>query len=97
MSSKTVPCNLDLSAAQSEQQRMVFRVANLCSGLFRAAGGHISVSYSPALLASRGDCSQAGLLAAAVELRSVLGESPDGRKALNDLGFHPLPECFEGE
>ena len=38
-----------------------------------------------------------GLLAAAIELRNHLAKSSDGRKALRDLGFEPVPQNVEGE
>ena len=88
---------LDVSAATSELQRIVFLMANLCALLFRKSGHHVCHIASPVHIALAGDCTKAGLLAAALEMRSALLQTADGREALGYLGFQPLPENVEGE
>lgn len=78
-------------------QRLVAQMANYCAGLFRAAGSHVSFPLCAVHLAVAGDNSKAGLLAAAMHARDLLLLSPEGRKALSDLGFEPLLEHVEGE
>ncbi len=43
------------------------------------------------------DPTGSSLLAAAVELRELLAQSPQGRQALRDFGFQPFLEHIEGE
>lgn len=97
MSAKTIRDFLDVSTAQSEHQRTVFQVANLCAGLFRQADWHVSVHVSPVRVVQGGDSAKTGLLAAADELRDLLLKLPQGREALRDLGFEPVFEQVEGE
>jgi len=40
---------------------------------------------------------QRGLLAAACDLYDMLAATPEGRQALLDLGFEPLPQHPKGE
>lgn len=72
-------------------------LAALAARWFDAAGSHIAFSCVASDVAREGDCSKAGLLAAAVELRELLAQSPQGRQALRDLGFEPVPKNIEGE
>ena len=97
MSQKTIRTALDVSSAQSEQQKTVFLMANLCSGLFLQGGRHISAPSSAVMLVKGGDSTKTGLLAAAHDLRDLLLKVPSGREALRNLGFEPLLEGLEGE
>lgn len=48
------------------------------------------------LHAKRGEYSR-GALATVVEVYSLIGQTPEGRQAMRDLGFQPLFERVEGE
>lgn len=48
------------------------------------------------LQAKHGDYSR-GVLATVVEVYSLVGQTPEGRRAILDLGFQPLFERVEGE
>lgn len=48
------------------------------------------------LHAKHGDYSR-GVLATVVEVYSLVGQTPEGRQAIRDLGFQPLFERVEGE
>lgn len=78
-------------------QQLVAMVANHCAFLFRSAGSHVSFPLDVLQLAAAGDCSKAGLLAAGMHARDLLASSPEGRKALCDLGFEPVFQHIEGE
>jgi hypothetical protein len=78
-------------------QKLVAQVANHCATLFRAAGFRVSMQVCSLDLALQGDGSKAGMLAAGLDLRDLLMSSPEGRKALRDLGFEPVLEQVEGE
>lgn len=97
MPTKTILCALDLEKAETAQQATVFQIANLCAVLFRNAGSHVSVQHSACQLVRGGDCIGTGVLAAAIEMRTLLLNLPNGRKALRDLGFEPVTEHVEGE
>lgn len=79
------------------QSQMLARFANHCATLFEAAGQHISFEVSSVELAVNGDCTKAGLLAAALDAREVLASTPEGRQALRCLGFEPVAQKVEGE
>ena len=72
-------------------------LADLVARWMELSGVHVSFHLGVADVAALGDTSKAGLLAAALELRDQLGELPQGRQALSDLGFEPVLEHVEGE
>ncbi len=76
---------------------MLEETVALCARLFFAAGSHISAPEKPLDLLLLDDPRKAGVLACALELRSLLLGTEDGRKALRDLGFQPVFEEIEGE
>ncbi|MDR0216197.1 MAG: hypothetical protein LBJ15_19680 [Comamonas sp.] len=75
----------------------VVAVTAMANKLFAAAGSHIAFQATAVDVAREGDTPKAGLLAAALDLRELLAQSPDGRQALRDFGFKPLFEHVEGE
>lgn len=79
------------------QQKLLAMFANHCATLFEAAGQHISFEVSSAELALKGDCTKAGLLAAALDAREVLASTPEGRHALGRLGFEAVAQEVEVE
>lgn len=93
----SVPMRLDLSSANTDDEKFVLAVANQCARLFELSGWHIGFPFRPADVAALGDSVKAGFLLAAVELRDVLVLSDQGRKAIYDLGFQPVLERREGE
>lgn len=86
MSQKTIRTVLDVSSAQSEQQKIVFRMANVCAGLARAAGCQLP-RLTPGQLIAKTDDIQRGTLLAVLEMCDALALSDEGKKALLDLGF----------
>lgn len=48
-------------------------------------------------IAATGDTTQTGIVAACLDIAAALAQCPDGRKALCDFGFEPIPEHVEGE
>lgn len=72
-------------------------LAGLVARWMELAGMHVSFPLAVAEVAAMGDTSKAGLLAAALELRDQLGELPQGRQALSDLGFEPVLQSVEGK
>ena len=72
-------------------------LAALAGRWFEAAGFSIAFPCLPSDIACEGAAASAGFLAAAVELRDLLAQSPQGRQALRDLGFEPVPQNVEGE
>ena len=63
----------------------------------RLAGCSAYHPTAAAQIASLEGTACAGLLAAAVDLRDLVAQSPKGRQALRDLGFQPFLEHVEGE
>lgn len=88
---------LDVSTATSEAERFVLATSNLCARLFLVAGKHICLNFCPCDVAPMGDRMPTGVLLAAVELRTLLAASEQGRQALRDLGFEPVRQDVEGE
>lgn len=64
-------------------------VAACTARWFSAAGSHIAFPACPTDVAMEEGSAKAGFLAAAMELRDLLAQCADGRKALRDLGFEP--------
>jgi hypothetical protein len=75
---------------------LVRATAALAALWFEQAGWHISVPVLATEVAREG-AAAAGILAAAIDLRNLLAQSSDGRKALSDLGFQPVLQQVEGE
>ena len=91
------PCADWPSVRAGDQSALMHALLALANHWFGAAGSHLSFPVPAAEVARRGDSSAAGLLAAAVDLRALLGATPQGREALRDLGFERLLEDFERE
>lgn len=79
------------------EQVAVNRLAALAAELFQRAGSAIVFRHSALDVFAMGATPQMGLLAAAIALRAELASSPQGREALRDLGFEPLPQNVEAE
>lgn len=88
---------LDPASAANEHERLVFETANRCARWFQLSGSLVKVPFQASDLSTLGDSSKAGLRMAAVELRDLLSKTPDGRKALRNLGFEPVFEDVERE
>ena len=85
-----------MAAHSAERAADPKALAMMAAHWFEAAGFHISFTFLPSDLVCCVGAS-GGLLAAAIELRNHLAKSSDGRKALRDLGFEPVPQNVEGE
>jgi hypothetical protein len=72
-------------------------VAAFAGHLMQQGGAHIAAPMGASAVAALGNSPKAGLLAAGLELRALLSESPQGREFLRDLGFEPLLEQVERE
>ena len=55
----------------------------------------VSFQVPASSIAIEGATAKAGLLAAAVDLRALLTQCPQGRKALQDFGFEPFLQNVE--
>lgn len=58
---------------------------------------HIAFQLHATDVAREEGSAKAGLMAAAMDLRELLAQSPDGRQALRDFGFEPFLQNVEGE
>lgn len=87
------------AVAQGEPQAFALAVAALAAFWFSRAGSSIKLPVAAADVALKAteNGPQAGLLAAASDLRALLAQSPQGRQALRDFGFEPVLEHVEGE
>ncbi len=85
------------AVARGDVDALVVAVAVLAADLFAAVDSHISFPLSARDVARLGCTPRAGLLAAAIDLRALLAQSPQGRQALRDFGFEPVLEYVEGE
>ena len=90
-----VPARLPVEG--DEHQQLVAMFANYCATVFDAAGWPVGSHPSPLDLAVQGNCTNAGLLAAAIYARDVLASTPQGREALSRLGFEVVAQQVEGE
>lgn len=88
-----------MASMADSQAPVAADMARLAADLFERAGWAIQIpALRPELdIAAAGDTAKAGMLAAAISLRRVLCQSPDGRQALSDLGFEPVFEHVEGK
>lgn len=88
---------LKIEASHSPNERFVLTVVNLCARLFELGDYAVSFPDAPIKVIATGDSMKSGALLAGMELRDLLAQTPDGRKALRDLGFQPVLEHVEGE
>lgn len=89
---------VDMAAVRAgDRGAIAVAVAASAARWFSMAGSHIAFAHHPSQIACEADTAKAGLLAAAMDLRELLTQSPDGRQALRDFGFEPLLEHVEGE
>lgn len=72
-------------------------LARMSARWFQSAGFHVSDLLQPSQPERLAGTPASGLLAAAIELRSLLASSPEGREALADFGFEPVFQKVEGE
>ncbi len=72
-------------------------IAACAARWFVMADSHIAFHLGPSCVAEKGGSAKAGLLAAAMDLRDLLAQAPDGRQALRDFGFEPVLQNVEGE
>lgn len=72
-------------------------VAAHAAGLFSRADSHIGFPLDAVDVARHGFGVKAGLLAAALDLRTLLAQSPQGRQALRNFGFEPVSQDVERE
>jgi hypothetical protein len=92
------PPPLDMAAVQAgEQGALAVAVAACAARWFSMADSHIAFQHHASHVAREAGSPKAGLLAAAMDLRELLAQSPDGRQALRDLGFEPVLQDVEGE
>lgn len=97
MASRRVPV-VDMAAVNAgDSVATAVALAACASRWFSMAGTHISFRNQPSHVAVLEGTAKAGLLAAAMDLRDLLAQSPDGRQALRDFGFEPLLQNVEGE
>ena len=89
---------VDMEAVRAgESAAMAVATAACAARWFSMAGSHISFRHHASHVAHEEGAAKAGLLSAAMDLRELLAQSPDGRKALADFGFQPVFQHIEGE
>lgn len=89
---------VDLVKVRSgDSEAMVVAAVALAGRLFGLAGSSVAFPHGAADVSREEGSARAGLLAAAMELRDLLAQSPQGRQALRDLGFEPVFHDVEGE
>lgn len=92
MATRHIP-TADLNAVRAgDSQALVVALIALADRWLHLAGSSIAFPVSASEIAAEGGTAKAGLLAAAVELRELVAERPDGLKALGDFGFEPRGE-----
>ena len=88
----------DLAAVRAGDERALIVALLALVQDWHSLSGHSGRHPTTASqIAALGGAAAAGLLAAAVDLRDLVGQSPKGRQALRDLGFQPFLEHVEGE
>ncbi len=86
----------DMAAVRAGEQGALATAVAACAGRwFGMADSHIAFRHHASHVAREAGSPKAGLLAAAMDLRELLAQSPDGRQALRDLGFES-GKCQEG-
>ena len=89
---------VDVAAVRAGKQGAVVLAFAACAARwFSMADSHISFPHHASHVAREAGTAKAGLLAAAMDLRELLTQCPDGRKALRDFGFEPVLQHIEGE
>ncbi len=92
------PPTADMVAVRSgDVSALTVAVAACAARWFSMADSCLAFPSGAADVARKGDSATAGLLAAAIDLRALLAQSPQGRQALRDFGFEPVLEHVEGE
>lgn len=85
------PPVVDMAAMRAGDPAAVSTALAACAARwFQMAGFHIAAPLQPSHVACAADTAKAGLLAAAMDLRELLAQVPDGRQALRDFGFEPV-------
>jgi len=86
------PCSLNVPA-----MALANEVAQLAVNLFDHADSHVGFLVSALHVADLGDSAKGGMLAAAIEMRTLLSQSAEGREALRHFGFEQILEQVERE
>lgn len=89
---------VDLAAIRAGSDRALLDGAIALLMCWFHSCGHSARHQGGAMeVALHGDSAKGGLLAAGIDLRQLLAQSPQGRQALRDFGFEPFLEHVEGE
>lgn len=97
MASRKPPV-VDMLAVRAGDGRATATAIAACAARwFSMADSHISFPHQASHVAREAGSAKAGLLAAAMDLRELLAETPDGRQALRDFGFEPVLQNVKGE
>lgn len=82
-----VPGSVAAPAVQGGLSPGALRMARFTADLFGMAGSHVKFDVSALHVTALGDTAKAGLLAAAIEMRAFMAQTPDGREALRHYGY----------
>ena len=89
---------IDIDAVRTGDDRaFAVAVAACAERWFGMANAYTGCVVHASHVASAADTAKAGLLAAALDLRELLAQSPNGRQALRDFGFEPVLQDAKGE
>lgn len=92
------PPSVDMAAVRAGESAAIAVAVVACAARwFSMADSHIAFPHHASHVAHEAGTAKAGLLAAAMDLRDLLTQCPDGRQALRDFGFEPVLQNVEGE
>lgn len=97
MASRKLPRVDQAAVRRGDADAFALAVAACAARWLSMAGSHAAFPLHASDIASEEGTAKAGLMAAAMDLRALLTQSPQGRKALGDFGFQPVFEHIEGE
>lgn len=85
------------AVGRGDTKALSVAVAACAARWFELSGYHVSFRLQPSDVAIEGGTAKAGLVAAAMDLRACLCQSPSGREALRDFGFEPVLQDIKSE
>ncbi len=97
MNSAKLPRVDFVAVRDGDHSALLTAVTATAARWFSMADSHIAFQHHASHVAREEGTAKAGLLAAAMDLRALLTQCPDGRQALRDFGFEPVFQHVESE
>ena len=85
------------AVSNGDAKAFAIAVAACAARWLELAGSHVAFPLQASDVAREEGTAKAGLMAAAMDLRACLCQSPCGREALGDFGFEPVLQHIKGE